>query len=146
MTKDVLISVKGLQFGEGEQEDELESITSGTYYLKNGNHYVLYEEASEGFEETSKNMLKFKPHELTLTKKGLVNVQMVFEENRKNMSNYNTPYGDIMIGIDTRSVMVEEKEEDIHVQVDYALEVNYEHFADCKIDIHIRAKQLDMSI
>lgn len=146
MTKEVLISVKGLQFGEEEHEDELESITTGTYYLKNGSHYVLYEEASEGFEETSRNMLKFKPHEMSLTKKGLVNVQMIFEEKRKNMSSYNTPYGDIMIGIDTRTVEVEESEDEIRLQVDYALEVNYQHFADCKIDIHIRPKQNGMDL
>lgn len=146
MTKEILISVKGLQFGEEEHEDELESITSGTYYLKNGSHYVLYEEAMEGFEETSKNMLKFKQHEMSLTKKGLVNVQMIFQENRKNMSSYHTPYGDIMIGIDTRTVEVKESEEEIRLQVDYALEVNYQHFADCRIDIHIRPKQSGMEL
>lgn len=146
MTKDVLISVKGLQFGEEEHEDELESITSGTYYYKNGSHYVIYEEASEGFEEISRNMLKFKEHEMSLTKKGLVNVQMAFEEKRKNMSNYNTPYGDIMIGIDTRGVEINESEEEIALQVDYALEVNYQHFADCKIDIRIRPKKSGMEL
>lgn len=141
MTKEVLISIKGLQFGEEDHEDELESITTGTYYYKNGSHYVLYEEATEGFDETSRNRLKFREHEMSLTKSGLVNVQMIFEENRKNMSSYHTPYGDIMIGIDTRTVEIEEKQEQINLKVDYALEVNYQHFADCKIEICIRPKQ-----
>ena len=77
---------------------------------------------------------------MDLTKKGLVNVHMIFEENKKNMTNYATPYGNILIGIDARSVRLKEKEERIEVDVDYALEVNYEHFADCKIKMDIRAK------
>lgn len=146
MTKEVLIAVKGLQFGEEDDSEELESITNGTYYKKNGSHYVLYEEVSEGFEEISRNMLKFKEHELSLTKKGLCNVQMIFEKNRKNMSNYQTPYGDIMIGIDTKDVVLEETEDKIHVLVEYVLEVNYQYFADCKIDILIRSKDQDIEL
>ena len=75
-----------------------------------------------------------------MTKKGLVNVHMIFEENKKNMTNYTTPYGNILIGIDARSVRLKEREERIEVDVDYALEVNYEHFADCKIKMDISAK------
>ena len=101
---------------------------------------MIFEEAMEGFQEKTKNVIKFKENSLDLTKKGLVNVHMIFEENKKNMTNYATPYGNILIGIDARSVRLKEKEERIEVDVDYALEVNYEHFADCKIKMDIRAK------
>ena len=38
MTKDVLLSIKGLQIGENEQNDTIEVISPGDYYFRNGGH------------------------------------------------------------------------------------------------------------
>lgn len=56
---------------------------SGDNTIKNGTHYVIYDELMEGCEEPTKNIIKFRERELNLTKRGLVNVYMVFEENKK---------------------------------------------------------------
>ena len=56
------------------------------------------------------------------------------------MTNYSTPYGDILIGIDASKIRMQEEEEKIHLDVEYALEINYEHLADCHISIGIQAK------
>lgn len=142
MTKDVLLSLQGLQFDTGAEDgDKIETITAAEYFKRNSSHYVIYEELMEGFSESTKNIIKFKENSLDLTKKGLVNVHMVFEENKKNMTSYLTPYGEILIGIDAGRIYVEEAEAHITVNVDYALEINYEHFADCKIKMDIRAKE-----
>ena len=140
MTKDVLLAIKGLQFDGSSEDTEIETVTAAEYYKRNNSHYVMYEEAFEGFEGTTKNIPKFKDNSLDLTKKGLVNVHMIFEENKKNMTNYSTPYGDILIGIDASKIRMQENEEKIQVDVDYALEMNYEHLADCHISIGIQAK------
>lgn len=141
MTKEVLLSLRGLQFDTVSADgDKIETITPAQYYKRNGSHYVIFDEAMEGFQESTKNIIKFKERSLDLTKNGLVNVHMIFEENKKNMANYATPYGNILIGIDARSVKMTEEEERIKVDVDYALEINYEHFADCKIKMDIRAR------
>ena len=47
MTKDVMISVRGLQFMEDESEDNIETVQQGEYYLRNGSHYLLYNEYME---------------------------------------------------------------------------------------------------
>jgi len=141
MTKDVLVSIQGLQF-EGDMDSEkIETITRGEYYKKNDGHYIIFEEATEGFEEMTKSIIHIKDHELNITKRGLVNVHMVFEENKKNMTSYATPYGDIIIGINAKSVNLTETDDNMVIDVDYALEVNYEHFADCKIKMDIRPKE-----
>ena len=141
MTKEVLLSLQGLQFDTSTKDgDRIETITPAEYYKRNDSHYVIFDEAVEGFRENTKNIIKFKENSLDLTKKGLINVHMIFEENRKNMTNYATPYGNILIGIDARSVKMKEQEEHIEVDVDYALEINYEHFADCSIKMDIRAR------
>lgn len=140
MTKEVLLAIRGLQFDASEEDTNIETVTAAEYYKKNNSHYVIYEEASEGLEGTTKNIIKFRENSLDLMKKGLVNVHMIFEEDRKNMTNYSTPFGDIMIGINARKIRMKEEGKHIQVDVDYALEVNYEHLADCKISMNIQAK------
>lgn len=131
------MSLKGLQFENADGGQELETITAADYYKKNGSHYVLYDEVTEGFDDVTKNTLKFHDSCLEVTKRGLINVHMVFEENQKNMTSYATPFGNILIGIDTESVLVEEWENQIRVQVAYTLEANYQYLADCRIEMKI---------
>ncbi len=140
MTKDVLVSVSGLQFGTDVDNDKIEVITSGNYYKKNHKHYVLYDEVMEGMEGVTKNIIKFDEGVFNLIKSGVTNVNMIFEENKRNITNYITPYGNILIGIDASRIDVQESKEKIQVSIDYALDVNYEHLADCKIHMDITAK------
>lgn len=142
MTKEVLLTLQGLQFDQREEDaDKIEIVTVGDYFKKNDRHYVVYEEVTEGFEQPTKNRLKFSDHMVELTRNGLVNVHMIFQENKKNMSNYNTPFGQILVGIDTKRISIDEKEDNIVVDVDYALDINYEFLSDCHIKIDIRSKE-----
>lgn len=142
MTKEVLLTLQGLQFDQREEDSErIETVTVGDYFKKNDRHYVVYEEITEGFEQPTKNRLKFSDHMVELTRNGLVNVHMVFQEKKKNMTNYNTPFGQILVGIDTKRVHIDEKEDNIVVDIDYALDINYEFLSDCHIKIDIRSKE-----
>lgn len=140
MTKDVIVSLSGLQFSEDGMNEPVEVITTGDYYNKNGRHYVVYDEIMEGFEGTTRNRIKFGENFLDITKKGVANVHMIFEKDRKNLTFYNTPFGNILIGVDARSIKLKEEEHSIEVLADYALEVNYKHLADCTIRMHIRSR------
>ncbi|MBO5472497.1 MAG: DUF1934 domain-containing protein [Lachnospiraceae bacterium] len=142
MMKEVLLTMQGLQFDQRmEDSDKIETVTVGDYYKKNNKHYVIYEEVVEGLPGATKNRLKFSRDMLELTRNGLINVHMVFQENKKNVTSYHTPFGQILIGIDTKKIQLTEKEDDIVVDVDYALDVNYEFLSDCHIKIHICSKE-----
>jgi uncharacterized beta-barrel protein YwiB (DUF1934 family) len=140
MTKEVLIKISGLQFAEGGGGEPVEVITSGDYYKKNGKHYVIYEEVAEGFEETTKNIIKLGADTLDITRRGNSNVHMLFEKGRKNMTYYYTPYGSLLIGIDAAKIETTESEDRIDVKVEYNLEINYEHMAECTIKMEISSK------
>lgn len=140
MTKEVLVSISGLQFAEDMEQTPMEVITSGDYYKKNGKHYIIYDEVMEGFSETTKNIIKIGEDCMDITKRGVTNVHMMFEKDKKNLTYYYTPYGSLLIGIEARDVAVEETENDLFISVDYALEVNYEHLADCKIKMNVKSK------
>ena len=140
--QEVILTLQGLQFDQREENaDKIETVTVGDYYKKNGKHYVIYEEVTEGFEQPTKNRLKFSENMVELSRSGLINMHMVFQENKKNLSNYNTPFGQILIGIDTKKIRIDEKENSIVVDVDYSLDVNYEFLSDCHIKISISSKE-----
>lgn len=141
MTKEVIVKISGLQFDAETENEPLEMITTGDYYKRNGKHYIIYDEVMEGFSGTTKNVVKLNDGMLDITKKGITNAHMMFEKNRKNITYYYTPYGSILIGIDAKKVNVQESEQSINVLVDYALEVNYEHMADCTIKMSIQPKE-----
>lgn len=141
MTKEVLLSLKGLQMEYAENPDAVETITPADYYRKNGSHYIIYDEMTEGFTETTKNIIRFRDSYLEVLKRGNINVRMVFEENKKSITTYQTPFGNILIGVDTESVQIEEKENQISVQVAYTLEANYQYLADCRIKMELRPRK-----
>ena len=95
MTKDVLVTISGLQFSPENENESVELITSGNYYKKNGKHYIIYDEVTEGFSETTRNIIKLNDDLLDITKRGVSNVHMMFEKNRKNVTYYYTPYGSL---------------------------------------------------
>ncbi|HJC22236.1 MAG TPA: DUF1934 domain-containing protein [Candidatus Eisenbergiella merdavium] len=138
MTKEVMLTIRGLQFDQGPDSEEIETVQWGKYYKKDGTHYIIYDEMMEGFEEPVRNIIKIRKQEMNLTKRGAVNVYMAFEECKKNVTNYLTPYGSLLIGMDTRRVKFSEGEEEIRLLVEYALEVNYEYLADCRIEIRVQ--------
>lgn len=140
MTKDVMISIRGLQFIEGEDGDDIETVQQGEYYEKNGADFLLYDEYLEGFQEPVKNVIRIRDREMTLTKRGILNVQMNFEVGKKTLTRYQTPYGVIMIGLDTTRVACMKEERCMIVEVDYTLEANYQYVADCRIRIKAAEK------
>lgn len=138
MTKDVLITIHGVHTLDHEDND-VEMIVRGDYYQKNGKHYILYEEILEGAEERVKNVIKISPSSMDIIKKGVTNSRMLFEKNKKNLSCYSTPVGNLVIGIQANHFYVEEQENSIKVNVDYSLDINYEHMSDCRICVDVQS-------
>ncbi len=147
MTKDVLVSISGLHnsvydddVDSAESEEPIEIITPATYYYKNGKHYVIFEEMVEGFSEGIRNKIRITENEkLEIMKSGITNTSLIFEKDRINMTPYKTPYGEILVGTHTYHMDTQVQEEEIHVQAEYALDINGEKSADCQIQIKIKA-------
>lgn len=140
MTKDVIVSISGLQM-DVDSESPLEVITMGNYFYKNGKHYVLFDETVGDAGEQTKNTIKIAPNRVDVIKKGDNSVHMVFEPDKKNMTYYNTPFGSMLVGINTLGITHEEDELNINTKIEYALEVNYAHMSDCSIAINIKSKE-----
>lgn len=141
MNKDVLIHVRGLQMMETDDAQEpIEIVVPGQYYFRNGSHYLRYEEMLDDTAETTVNYIKMSPNGVEVRKQGQVNVHMVFEEGKKNKTFYNTPYGTLQMGISATGLELKESEDGIQMKVDYALDMNEEHVADCYLIVQAQSK------
>ena len=141
MNKDVLIHVRGLQLMETDDEQEpIEIVVPGQYYFRNGSHYLRYEEMLDDSAQTTINYIKMSSEGVEIRKQGQVNVHMVFEQGKKNKTFYNTPYGTLQMGIAATGLELKESEDDIQMKVDYALDMNEEHVADCYLTVQAQSK------
>ena len=146
MTKEILVSIRGLHAMGENGEDQVEVIIPGSYCKRGDMHYIKYDEVTEGIAGTTSNLIKFRENCLEVTKKGITNTHMIFEEEKKNMTYYETPLGNLLLGIAATNISLSETEEQIDVKVDYALEINQQHMADCTIDVTIRPQSSDLHI
>lgn len=140
MEKEVLICVKGIHaMDENGERVPIEMVVPGEYYFRNGSHYLRYEEILEDSGEPTVNYVKISDKGLEVRKKGLVNVHMVFEPGKRNVSYYTTPFGTLKMGICATGVDVEQQENTLRVKANYSLDMNEEHASDCSL--MIEAKQ-----
>lgn len=140
MTKNVELSISGLQWSADVDEDTIETVVQAEYFKKGDSHYLLYEETMEGFNQPVKNRIKFKDNILELHRQGLLIAHMIFEENKKHMTDYATPYGNLLLGIDTGKIWVEENEDLIRVVAEYKIEIGDEPISTNKIELQIRQR------
>lgn len=142
MTKDVLISLCTVQSDLGEtQEDRTQTLISGNYYEKNDRHYILYDEVMEGFSKAVKTKVKFSENMLEIIRNGPIGVRMLFEENKKNVTSYNTPYGNILLGISTKKINVIVQPDIIEIELEYTLDADGGHLSDCSMNMKIQSKK-----
>ena len=92
MTKEVLVSIRGLQFVDNEvgqsasdeELDQIETICPGEYYYRNDAHFICYQELMDDFPEPISNMIKLKGKEFSL--RGEKNHDRLFYPVRKYSS------------------------------------------------------------
>ena len=139
MTKNVTITVSGRQFDISEKP--IEQTVCGTYYLKNGKHYVLYEELDEESKAVTRNRVKFHDGHFEMVKNGAVSSAMIFEENEDTNSKYTSGAGAVNMEIHTRLVDIIETEELIHSKVRYSLGINGQFISECEVDFKVMAEK-----
>lgn len=126
MTREnVIISIKGRQYFDDQEPDSMELVTAGTLE-QDGESYTLSYRESEltGLEGTT-TVFRVKGRQVTLMREGELNSLMVFEEGRRHMSMYETPYGALSIGVNTRRMRADLTPAGGDIEIQYAIEVDH---------------------
>ena len=141
MEKTVVISVKGIQKYEGAPPDVVELVTEGVMARYGTSYTLSYQESELTGLEGTLTTIQVDGNEVTLIRTGEFNSQMVFQEGRRHLSLYNTPYGAMTIGVHTRHLLAELSDQGGRLEVDYSVEVD--HTVAGRNIFHISVKELE---
>ncbi len=139
MTKDVLLSITGLFTEDNETNDGVETLSPAQFHKKDEASYIFYEEIIEGVPGITKSRIKYSGKTLELIRRGELSVHLMFEEGKRTLNTYQMPLGNLIVGLDTKTVEIEEEEDEIRIHVDYSMEINYQHVSDNDIRIVVNA-------
>ncbi len=137
----VIISIRGMQSYEDMEDETIELVTEGRLEEDGSDGYTLSYQESEltGLEGTL-TTFQIEKDRITLMRMGEVNSQMVFEEGRRHLSMYNTPFGALSIGISTRRMRSELRQDGGEIEIDYAIEIDHTMAGQNFFQINIRKK------
>lgn len=142
MTKEIILTISGLHTNEGETGDPIEVITPAQYFLKNGKHYVLFNEVMEGVDGEIKSTLKLTEDRVELIRNGAATARMVFEENQEHHTIYQTPLGPLSLSLYTDRIAAKLEEEQMNVEIEYSLKAQGAVISESTLHFHLCPKEL----
>ena len=139
MQKNVKVSISGIQ--NNDNEETVEVVSVGEMMQRDDHICVSYEEAADNAAgvdcQLVKSMLKVKPDQIEIIKKGAAQTHMVFVEDRDTISYYSTPFGELEVAIHTDRLERKERDNGFQILLEYALEINASHMSNCNVDIRV---------
>ena len=141
MTKDVLLSIRGLYTEDNEDADAIETLAPAEFYIKEDVYYIFFEEIIDDTTGITKSRIRYSEKCFELTRKGELSVHLLFEEGKKTLNTYQMPYGTLVVGLDTRRIEKTETEDELKICIDYAMEINYQQVSDNTIEVVIKSVQ-----
>ncbi len=138
MEQPVIISIKSTQKPTGADQDEMELVTQGMLYGDPEEGYTLtYEETSlTGLVGTTTTFL-VRPDNITLIRVGTINNEMIFKVGEKHVSLYQTPYGGLLFGVNTKRAVAELSEKGGYISIRYMMEMEHETVSENSFEIQV---------
>ena len=126
MENNVIISIQGKQSFEAQEDDTIELVTEGQLLPDGDDSYTLsYQESQLTGLGGILTPLQTEPKRVTVRRVGEATSQMVFEEGRRHLSMYNTPYGALSVGVNTRKMRTQLSDKGGSIEIDYAIEIDH---------------------
>ena len=106
--KDITLKIIGRDFSTEDGEDQMEFITEGQLYERNGATYLVYDESEFSGMPGCKTTLKLTENSIRMKRVGQgasFGADFYFEKGKRFTSNYRTPYGDFSMEVLTNDVV-----------------------------------------
>lgn len=123
MNRKVLISVKTVQFLDGQPE-EIELITEGEYYKDGNEYFASYDESEISGMEGTKTTMRIENDGLAIIRQGTTNSNLIFKKNIDHVSLYSTPYGSLEVTVKPSKVAIDISETGGKVELAYMMEAS----------------------
>jgi len=137
--KKVFISIKGLPVFATSDEDAFELMTDGEYLQKDGVSTFSYVESTLTGNEGLLTTFDVEKDRVVLRRGDGLSGDMIFKENQKHHFLYDTPFGSVMLGIDTHSITTNMGDDGGNLEIRYDIEVDNVSVSQNLFKINIRS-------
>ncbi|HOQ75602.1 MAG TPA: DUF1934 domain-containing protein [Thermoclostridium sp.] len=124
MEKQVLITVDSKMDDMNGGNNAMSLVTEGRLSVENDEYVLSYEESQITGLNGTTTVIRATSDSVTLIRHGAVSSMMLFEVGKTHLTDYQTQYGSIMLGVTARKVDVAMNENGGHINVDYIVEYN----------------------
>lgn len=124
---------------DGINSDQSEIITQG-FFEKKDDHFIISYAESEatGFDGAMTELSIFGNNKVVLNRTGEFMSNLIIEMGRKHHCSYGTPYGDLMVGIDSKEINSQLNENGGKLNFKYVLDVNSSYIGDFDVTINVK--------
>jgi len=137
--KKVMISIKGLPVFAADEEDAFELMTDGEYLQKDGISTFSYTESMLTGQDGLLTTFDVEQDRVVLKRGDGLSGDMIFSENQKHHFLYDTPFGSVMLGIDTHSITKNMGDDGGNLEIRYDIEVDNVSVSQNLFKINIRS-------
>ena len=121
MNKKAIITVDSAVLNE--EEDMISVVTPGDFYEIEDGFKVEYNETKISGMEGTKTTIIIRKNSFDLIREGTTETKMEFENNKRTVSLYKTPYGVMDVKIDTKKLNININEDGGTINTMYILEI-----------------------
>ena len=121
MKKKAIITVDSAVLNE--EEDMISVVTPGDFYEIEDGFKVEYNETQISGMEGTKTTMIIKKDSFDLIREGTTETKMEFENNKRTVALYKTPYGVLDVKINTKKLDINVKEDGGTINTMYILEI-----------------------
>lgn len=135
----VIISIRSTQTFEDQEPEVVELTTAGRLEPDGEQSYNLsYQESEVTGMEGTLTTFQIEKDRITLLRLGQFNSQMVFEEGRRHLSMYESPYGTLSVGVNTRKMRSDITSRGGTISLAYDIELNHSVAGMTTFEIQVR--------
>ena len=141
MLKDVIITLKSFHDIDADNKDSLDFMTYGYYSYDDGiGSFSYFESEVTGLEGTRTSVIVM-PDKIVVDRDGTVTSRMIFKEGEKSSFLYSLPFGEAMLGVDTRKIRQSFDENGGNAEIEYVVNVDHKVFTRNKLLLNVKQEE-----
>ena len=140
MKRAVVLSIRGTQRYEDQEPEVIELVTEGTMEFRDGGWDISYEESALTGLEGVTTTFRVQPDQITLTRTGKLNSQMIVRQGERHDSLYQMEFGTLMLTVEAKFMYFDILPEGGTIDLTYGISIENTQAGIIDYHLDIRAK------
>lgn len=140
--KEAIIKITDRHIQEGE-ELSAELTTNGSLDFRPDGFTVTYVETDEELKGCT-TVLNYRDGAIVMTRTDKYNTELIIEKDRRHTCFYQTPFGELMMGVYTKNIFTDMSENGGSLRFSYTIDFNNDLASENDLDISVAVKNQEV--